>query len=209
VPKIWDQSVASHKVRLRAAIIGAAVELVAERGRNDVPMAAVAERTGIGRATLYNYFPDLDHILAAHIVDEFERHHARMDAEMAAATDPLDRLRTAVRLSVEYLGSSNHKDSAAAIGGLDGFSPPAQRRIDKVMGGFHRRLAGVVDEAVAADLLRADLDAAFLAHALGQLLSAARHSMLAGEQTADEAAAAVLSLFLRGAATPAARRRVR
>jgi AcrR family transcriptional regulator len=205
VPRIWDESVASHKVRLRAAIIDAAVELVRARGRGDVSLAAVAERAGIGRATVYNYFPDLDHILAAFVADSFDGFHDGLDGELAAFTDPLDRLQRAVALSVGYLASSQHRTDAVV--GLTGFAPEAQRRVDAAVAGFHDRLGAVVGEAVAAGLLRDDVEATFLTHALHHLLAAARVSVLAGEQDAEQATAAVLAVFLRGSATPRARRR--
>jgi AcrR family transcriptional regulator len=206
VPRIWDQSVASHKQRLRATIIDAAVELVRDRGRGDVTMSAVAARAGIGRATLYNYFSDLDHILAAFVVDEFEHHHATLDADLATRSDPLDRLQIVVRTSVAYLASHRHQ-AGSSIVGLDDFSPDAQRLVDRARTGFRDRLAAVVTDAVAGGLLRDDLDPGFLAHGLHHLLAAARTSVLSGAQGADEAADALLSLFLKGAATPKARRR--
>jgi hypothetical protein len=73
--------------------------------------------------------------------------------------------------------------------------------------GFHDRLATVVGEAVGAGLLRDDVDAAFLTHALHHLLAAARVSVLAGDQDADAATAGVLAVFLQGSATTRARRR--
>jgi AcrR family transcriptional regulator len=206
VPRIWDESVASHKQRLRATIIDAALDLVRDRGRGDVTMSAVAAGAGIGRATLYNYFPDLDHILAAFVVGEFERHHANLDAELAAIVDPLERLRVVVAVSVDYLASPTHQ-AGSSIVGLDDFSPEAQRLVDEVLAGFRERLAGVVAEAVEAGLLRDDLDLAFLTLSLHHLLGAARAATLTGTRSAADATAAVLSLFLRGAATPRGRRR--
>jgi len=38
---------------------------VAERGLTSVKMSHMAERTGIGRPTLYKYFPDVEAILLA------------------------------------------------------------------------------------------------------------------------------------------------
>jgi AcrR family transcriptional regulator len=206
VPRIWDESVASHKQRLRASIIDATVELVRDRGRGDVAMSAVASRAGIGRATLYNYFPDVDHILAAYVVDEFDRFHEHVDAELAATAGPLARLTVVVTASIDYLASPRHQ-AGASIVGLDDFSPEAQRLVDGVMAGFRERLAAVVDEAVAANLLRDDLDPSFLALSLHHLLAAARAAVLAGHQTGEEATQAVLTLFLRGAASPQGRRR--
>jgi AcrR family transcriptional regulator len=206
VPRIWDESVASHKERLRATIIDAAIDLVRDRGRNDVAMSAIATRAGIGRATLYNYFPDVDHILAAYVVDEFDRFHASLDAELADTVGALARLTVVVTATVQYLASGRHQ-AGAAIMGLDDFSPPAQQLVDGVMAGFRERLVAVVDEAVTAGLLRPDIDPGFLALGLHHLLGAARTSVLSEAQSASEAATAVLSLFLRGAASPTGRRR--
>jgi AcrR family transcriptional regulator len=47
------------------AILDTTVALVAEQGLLSVTMSQIAEETGIGRATLYRYFPDLEAILLA------------------------------------------------------------------------------------------------------------------------------------------------
>jgi AcrR family transcriptional regulator len=206
VPRIWDESVASHKERLRATIIDATIALVRDRGRHDVAMSAVATRAGIGRATLYNYFPDVDHILAAYVVDEFDGFHAHLDAELANTVGPLARLTVVVRETIAYLASSRHQ-AGASIVGLDDFSPEAQRLVDAAMGGFRGRLAAVVAEGAEAGLLRSDLDRDFLTHGLHHLLNAARTATMADGRSADEATNDVLSLFLRGAASPRGRRR--
>ncbi len=50
---------------MRDATLDTAAALVAEHGLRSVTMSEIAERTGIGRATLYKYFPDVDAILFA------------------------------------------------------------------------------------------------------------------------------------------------
>jgi AcrR family transcriptional regulator len=62
---LWDDSIASHRRAVQAAVLDAAAALVAERGLTGVSMSEVAKRTGLGRATLYKYFPDVDSILVA------------------------------------------------------------------------------------------------------------------------------------------------
>lgn len=47
------------------AILDVTASLVAANGLRSVTMSEVAEQAGIGRATLYKYFPDVDAILAA------------------------------------------------------------------------------------------------------------------------------------------------
>ncbi|MET9316234.1 helix-turn-helix domain-containing protein [Kribbella sp. NPDC003505] len=65
MPKLWNDSVASHREAVRTAVLDAAGAVVAERGVTGVTMAEVAQRSGIGRATLYKYFADVESILIA------------------------------------------------------------------------------------------------------------------------------------------------
>ncbi|WP_328518820.1 TetR/AcrR family transcriptional regulator [Kribbella sp. NBC_00359] len=65
VPKLWDDSIATHREAVRGAVLDAAAALVAERGVTGVTMSEVAQRAGVGRATLYKYFPDVESVLAA------------------------------------------------------------------------------------------------------------------------------------------------
>jgi AcrR family transcriptional regulator len=65
VPKLWSETIEAHRRDVREAILGATWELVTEHGLLSVTMSQIAEKTGIGRATLYKYFPDVEAILHA------------------------------------------------------------------------------------------------------------------------------------------------
>ena len=65
VPKLWEATIEAHRQEVRDAILDTTVALVNEHGLLAVTMSQVAERTGIGRATLYKYFPDAEAILLA------------------------------------------------------------------------------------------------------------------------------------------------
>jgi AcrR family transcriptional regulator len=65
VPRLWDETIQAHRHQVRDAILDAAAALVAEHGLLSVTMSQIAGRTGIGRATLYKYFPDVEAILLA------------------------------------------------------------------------------------------------------------------------------------------------
>lgn len=65
VPKLWNETIEAHRRTVHDAILDATVELVGERGLLAVTMSQIAEKTGIGRATLYKYFPDVETILLA------------------------------------------------------------------------------------------------------------------------------------------------
>jgi len=76
----WQDTLESHKARYRERIIDAAIDLVAEEGVTKASMAALAQRAGIGRATLYKYFPDVEHALIAHVEREVDECWNRLQA---------------------------------------------------------------------------------------------------------------------------------
>ena len=65
MPKLWEATIEAHRQEVRDAILATTVALVNEHGLLSVTMSQVAEQTGIGRATLYKYFPDVEAILLA------------------------------------------------------------------------------------------------------------------------------------------------
>ncbi|MEV4334106.1 TetR/AcrR family transcriptional regulator [Streptomyces sp. NPDC049597] len=79
MPKLWNETIETHRNAVREAILENTWALVTEHGLMSVTMTQIAEKTGIGRATLYKYFPDVAAILAAH----HERHVAGHLAHLA------------------------------------------------------------------------------------------------------------------------------
>jgi AcrR family transcriptional regulator len=65
MPKLWNETIETHRRAVRGAILDTTAALVAEHGLRSVTMSQIAEETGIGRATLYKYFPDVEAILVA------------------------------------------------------------------------------------------------------------------------------------------------
>lgn len=70
MPKLWRETIDAHRRTVREAILETTWGLVTEHGLMSVTMTQIAENVGIGRATLYKYFPDVEAILAA----QHERH---------------------------------------------------------------------------------------------------------------------------------------
>jgi AcrR family transcriptional regulator len=65
MPKLWTDTVQAHRHAVREAILEATAALVTDHGPASVTMSQIAAHTGIGRATLYQYFPDVDAVLRA------------------------------------------------------------------------------------------------------------------------------------------------
>lgn len=84
MPKLWNETIASHRTQVREAILDTTAILAAEHGPASVTMSQVAGQVGIGRATLYKYFPDVDAILAAW-------HHRQITHHLAQLAEARDR----------------------------------------------------------------------------------------------------------------------
>jgi AcrR family transcriptional regulator len=65
VPRLWTETIEEHRRAVRDATLDTTAALVAKHGLRSVTMSKIAEETGIGRATLYKYFPDVEAILRA------------------------------------------------------------------------------------------------------------------------------------------------
>ncbi|MCF6525246.1 TetR/AcrR family transcriptional regulator [Streptomyces sp. JJ36] len=65
MPKLWNETIEEHRRAVRDAVLETTAALVAEQGLRGVTMSRIAEQSGIGRATLYKYFPDVETIMTA------------------------------------------------------------------------------------------------------------------------------------------------
>ena len=65
MPRIWSETIAAHRDAVRDATLDATAALVDSHGLTGLTMSEIARQSGIGRATLYKYFPDIESILAA------------------------------------------------------------------------------------------------------------------------------------------------
>ena len=88
MPRIWSETIAAHRDAVRDATLDAAAALVDERGLTGLTMSEIARRSGIGRATLYKYFPDVESILAAWHERRVSEHLRQLAAVSAATGRP-------------------------------------------------------------------------------------------------------------------------
>ena len=94
---MWTETIETHRREVGDAILDTTVMLVAERGVRGVTMSEIAEQAGVGRATLYKYFPDVESILLAW----HERHVAGHLAHLEQLSEGTDNPRQAVWTALE------------------------------------------------------------------------------------------------------------
>src|SRR5256885_17124749 len=96
MPKLWNETIAAHRRAVRDAILDTTAALVAEHGLASVTMSQIAEQTGIGRATLYKYFPDVEAILVAWHERQIHAHLQQLASIGAGVADPRGPLEPAL-----------------------------------------------------------------------------------------------------------------
>jgi AcrR family transcriptional regulator len=92
VPKLWTETIAAHRHEVREAILDTTAALAAKQGLRSVTMSQIAEETGIGRATLYKYFPDVEAILFAWHERQITGHLEYLAEVRGQAGNPSERL---------------------------------------------------------------------------------------------------------------------
>lgn len=112
VPKLWNETIEAHRAAVREATLDATAALVAEHGLTSVTMSAIAERTGIGRATLYKYFPDVEAILLAWHERQIGGHLQQLAEARDRAGDAGQRLQAVLEAYARIAHESHqHRDN--------------------------------------------------------------------------------------------------
>jgi len=175
VPKLWNETIAAHRETVREAIMDAAWQLVSEHGLSAVTMSQIAEKAGIGRATLYKYFPDVDAVLIAWHERQITAHLHQLTAIRDQSTDPAARVHAVL---TGYAFLSRHR--GAHPGDLASFLhrgthiEPAQQQLLSLV-------TELLTEAAKAGAVRTDT-------APARLASYALHALAAAADLPDAAA---------------------
>jgi AcrR family transcriptional regulator len=170
VPKLWNETIEAHRRAVRDATLDTTAELVAEHGLTSVTMSRIAERTGIGRATLYKYFPDVESILSAWHERQIASHLEHLTAARDEESDAGARLEAVLHAYalIQQQSAQHHRHGAdlAALLHRDHHVAHARQHLHEL---FRELLA---DAAEAGDV-RTDVDADELATYCVHALTAA------------------------------------
>jgi len=164
MPKLWNETVESHRREVRDAILTATVALVHRHGLLAVTMSRIAAETGIGRATLYKHFPDVEAIV-------LEWHDRQISGHLEHLADVRDHAGRGegVRAVLEAYAriihdSQGHYDTElAAFVHRDGHLVQPQKQLRLMMRALLRDAARSGDIRTDAD---ADELAAYCLHAV-------------------------------------------
>ncbi|MFH8803732.1 TetR/AcrR family transcriptional regulator [Streptomyces sp. NPDC017936] len=182
---------AEHRSMQRAALLDAARSLLSEGGTEALTFPALAERTGLARSSVYEYFRSRAAVVEELCEVDFPVWAAEVEAAMAAADGPEARIEAYVRRQLALVGDRRHR-AVVAISASE-LDAGAREKIRAAHGGLvamivealaelghtEPRLAamlvqGVVDAAVRRIELGAEEPSGITAAAVGMVLRGVR-----------------------------------
>jgi AcrR family transcriptional regulator len=177
MPKLWNETIEAHRRAVHDAALDATAALVAEHGPMSVTMSRIARETGIGRATLYKYFSDVEEILLAWHERHVDAHLERLVKVRDGADEAGERLEVVLgayaRIAHEHYGMEPNAHLAELLHRGEHVGR-AQRRLGDLVRGLLADAQGTGD--VRDDVAPGELSA-YCLHAL-----AAAHSLSSGAE---------------------------
>jgi AcrR family transcriptional regulator len=173
VPRLWSETIEAHRASVRDALLDTTAGLVAEHGLASVTMSQVAAATGIGRATLYKYFPDVTSILQAWHERQVSTHVEHLSAIRGQGGDARERLE-AVLESYALICHEHHGTEMAALLHRGEHVTRAEQRLRDL-------ITDLLSEAAATGQVRDDV-------ATSELAAYCLHALTAASGLASKAA---------------------
>jgi AcrR family transcriptional regulator len=165
VPKLWTDTIEEHRRAVHDATLDTTAALVHARGLASVTMSQIAAETGIGRATLYKYFPDVEAILVAWHERQVARHLTQLAGIRDAADGPGRQLE-AVLQAYALIQHQHHDHELAGLLHSGEHMIPARQQL-------HAFVTGLLAAATKAGDIRDDVAPAELASYCLSALAAA------------------------------------
>jgi AcrR family transcriptional regulator len=168
VPRLWNDTIQAHRAAVRDAILDTTAALVTTHGLLSVTMSQIAEATGIGRATLYKYFPDVEAILLAWHERQITAHLGQLAELRDQAGDAGQRLEAVLEAyALISHDRFSHEHPGPELAGVLHRGEPLTRAQQHV----HDLIKDLVTEVAATGDLRDDVGpdelASYCVHALG------------------------------------------
>jgi AcrR family transcriptional regulator len=148
----------------RAALLDAARSLLSEGGTEALTFPALAERTGLARSSVYEYFRSRAAVVEELCAVDFPVWAAEVEAAMAAAEGPEAKIEAYVRRQLALVGDRRHR-AVVAISASE-LDAGAREKIRAAHGGLVAmivealRTMGHNEPRLAAMLLQGVVDAA-------------------------------------------------
>ena len=191
MPKLWTETIDAHRAAVRDAALDAMAALVAEHGLVSLTMSQIAEQAGIGRATLYKYFPDAQAVLTAWHERQITAHLNQLTAAADPAAPATVRLHAVLNTYAHLQHHSGHHHGGDLATLLH-----SSRHVDHAQQQLRNFVQSLIAEAMQDGELRDDVATDELATYCLHALSAA------GTLPSQDAVHRLVAVTLAGLDTP-------
>ncbi len=138
MPKLWNETIETHRREVRNAILETTEALVTQHGLRAVTMSQIAEETGIGRATLYKYFPSVEailHVWHEHQITGHLDYLAEVRDQAGDARERIEAVLEAYAL-ISHESRGHHDTELAALMHRGGQIARAEQQLRRVIRGL-------------------------------------------------------------------------
>ena len=164
MPKIHTKTLAQHRDWRRHQLIEAAASIALESGGSAVTVASVAEKAGLSRTSVYEYFASSEDLIADLIIDELSNFVRVLTNAIRNPNEPETAIAEWIEAALKYIADGRHMLAKA----LSAISTPRERAPE--IGAAHRALLaplqrslqelGISDINQALSLIQSSTDVA-------------------------------------------------
>ena len=108
MPRIETQTLAQHRDWRRSQLIDAAASIAMQSGGQAVTVAAVAQRAGLSRTSVYEYFASSADLVADLVIDELNGFASYLSDEIAQANSPSHSIELWIKAALTYIADGRH-----------------------------------------------------------------------------------------------------
>jgi AcrR family transcriptional regulator len=134
MPRIETETLAQHRDWRRNQLIEAAASIAIESGGAAVTVAAVAQRAGLSRTSVYEYFGSSADLIADLVLEELKNFAQYLQEAVADTDQPLASIEAWIQSALTYIADGRHLLAKA----LNATSLPQERTA--AIGSAHRAL---------------------------------------------------------------------
>ena len=142
MPRIETETLAEHRDWRRSQLIDAAASIAMESGGAAITVAAVAQRAGLSRTSVYEYFGSGSELVADLVIDELSSFAETLNTAVADCTDARCIVTCWVKGALTYIADGRHLLAKA----LNATAMPQSR--SQQIGMAHRALMAPLVKAV-------------------------------------------------------------
>ena len=144
MPKIQAPTLVAHRELRRQQLMAAAMELAISDGASAITVAAVAQKAGLSRSSIYEYFSSSADLVADLVIEELDYYTLRLADAIKGATDPFEMISLWIAEGLRYVEDGRHM----LVKSLNTVTTPDYRKEEISMG--HRKLVAPLRDALAA-----------------------------------------------------------